>query len=143
MLLLLFVLLLFYVVIFIFFLMIRRPPRSTRTDTLFPYTTLFRSVDRCHGRDLHVDHAGLGAVGLPFYRSYADGWQGSCAEGRLKQDQRFACAQAPTDGRHRSTFAARSEERRVGKECVRTCSTRWSPYHYTKQKQKRTQTERQ
>src|SRR3546814_14726105 len=32
-------------VIFFFFLMIRRPPRSTRTDTLFPYTTLFRSVD--------------------------------------------------------------------------------------------------
>src|SRR3546814_3756564 len=31
-----------------FFLMIRRPPRSTRTDTLFPYTTLFRSGLRCH-----------------------------------------------------------------------------------------------
>src|SRR3546814_2235531 len=29
--------------ILVFFLMIRRPPRSTRTDTLFPYTTLFRS----------------------------------------------------------------------------------------------------
>src|SRR3546814_5573153 len=29
-----------------FFLMIRRPPRSTRTDTLFPYTTLFRSQRR-------------------------------------------------------------------------------------------------
>src|SRR3546814_14916260 len=29
----------------IFFLVIRRPPRSTRTDTLFPYTTLFRSGD--------------------------------------------------------------------------------------------------
>src|SRR3546814_8717225 len=29
--------------IFLFFLMIRLPPRSTRTDTLFPYTTLFRS----------------------------------------------------------------------------------------------------
>src|SRR3546814_13386833 len=28
----------------LFFLMLRRPPRSTRTDTLFPYTTLFRSV---------------------------------------------------------------------------------------------------
>src|SRR3546814_8083072 len=27
-----------------FFLLIRRPPRSTRTDTLFPYTTLFRSI---------------------------------------------------------------------------------------------------
>src|SRR3546814_18648702 len=37
---------------FFFFLMIRRPPRSTRTDTLFPYTTLFRSKDarRISGR---------------------------------------------------------------------------------------------
>src|SRR3546814_13136698 len=35
----------------IFFLMIRRPPRSTRTDTLFPYTTLFRS-DRSRHRTL-------------------------------------------------------------------------------------------
>src|SRR3546814_11958603 len=36
----------FYVAVYIFFfLMTRRPPRSTRTDTLFPYTTLFRSVD--------------------------------------------------------------------------------------------------
>src|SRR3546814_11074002 len=35
----------FFVALFfvVFFLMIRRPPRSTRTDTLFPYTTLFRS----------------------------------------------------------------------------------------------------
>src|SRR3546814_2098459 len=32
------------VVFFVFFLMIRRPPRSTRTDTLFPYPTLFRSL---------------------------------------------------------------------------------------------------
>src|SRR3546814_20277974 len=31
------------ILFFLFFLMIRRPPRSTRTDTLFPYTTLFRS----------------------------------------------------------------------------------------------------
>src|SRR3546814_1169058 len=37
---------------FFFFLMIRRPPRSTRTDTLFPYTTLFRSRRaRCSRRD--------------------------------------------------------------------------------------------
>src|SRR3546814_15670162 len=36
----------FHIVIYFyfFFLMIRRPPRSTRTDTLFPYTTLFRSI---------------------------------------------------------------------------------------------------
>src|SRR3546814_11155588 len=35
---------LYFVVVFdcLLFLMIRRPPRSTRTDTLFPYTTLFR-----------------------------------------------------------------------------------------------------
>src|SRR3546814_19511415 len=35
--------LLVVLLLFFFFLMIRRPPRSTRTDTLFPYTTLFRS----------------------------------------------------------------------------------------------------
>src|SRR3546814_2719586 len=35
----------------LFFLMIRRPPRSTRTDTLFPYTTLFRSSHRLGGGD--------------------------------------------------------------------------------------------
>src|SRR3546814_13857410 len=33
-----------FVFTLLFFLMIRRPPRSTRTDTLFPYSTLFRSV---------------------------------------------------------------------------------------------------
>src|SRR3546814_19311500 len=40
-----------------FFLMIRRPPRSTRTDTLFPYTTLFRSCGRtgAQGRELRED----------------------------------------------------------------------------------------
>src|SRR3546814_1837935 len=40
--------------------MIRRPPRSTRTDTLFPYTTLFRSVrtDRAGGRSI----AGSGRI---------------------------------------------------------------------------------
>src|SRR3546814_5404873 len=36
---------------FFFFLMIRRPPRSTRTDTLFPYTTLFRSLCTQSPRD--------------------------------------------------------------------------------------------
>src|SRR3546814_16502757 len=53
---------------FFLFLMIRRPPRSTRTDTLFPYTTLFRSkvtrgwlgvvvqeVDRDMAQQEHMD----------------------------------------------------------------------------------------
>src|SRR3546814_1220041 len=49
--------------------MIRRPPRSTRTDTLFPYTTLFRSIgclqprparaERAVEIELHPDHAQL------------------------------------------------------------------------------------
>src|SRR3546814_9964941 len=52
--------------------MIRRPPRSTRTDTLFPYTTLFRSQLRAHAdhasgavqvqkHGVHTHHAGRGA----------------------------------------------------------------------------------
>src|SRR3546814_5856956 len=41
------------------FLMIRRPPRSTRTDTLFPYTTLFRSAVAVHGQlDAHAPARG-------------------------------------------------------------------------------------
>src|SRR3546814_1751011 len=36
--------------------MIRRPPRSTRTDTLFPYTTLFRSLCRQAGRQRAQHH---------------------------------------------------------------------------------------
>src|SRR3546814_8555780 len=56
-----------YCSIICFLLMIRRPPRSTRTDTLFPYTTLFRSRDADHSRRRHrarsgaarrCDHAG-------------------------------------------------------------------------------------
>src|SRR3546814_13619316 len=39
--------------------MIRRPPRSTRTDTLFPYTTLFRSVHEVAGADLGAGRAGM------------------------------------------------------------------------------------
>src|SRR3546814_16915938 len=45
-----------------FFLMIRRPPRSTRTDTLFPYTTLFRSPV---GRDVMVMTTDLRIAFLP------------------------------------------------------------------------------
>src|SRR3546814_3256573 len=49
--------------------MIRRPPRSTRTDTLFPYTTLFRSLRRRAGRQrlgeiIFVDDAATDGVGF-------------------------------------------------------------------------------
>src|SRR3546814_20244362 len=46
----------------LFFLMIRRPPGSTRTYTLFPYTTLFRSKPCLHGSDAHD----LESVASPF-----------------------------------------------------------------------------
>src|SRR3546814_16462097 len=39
----------------LFFLMMRRPPRSTRTYTLFPYTTLFRSLSLAQSRQLRFD----------------------------------------------------------------------------------------
>src|SRR3546814_2254158 len=49
-----------------FFLMIRRPPRSTRTDTLFPYTTLFRSLPASYFNPGGAfNGAGLSAGSLP------------------------------------------------------------------------------
>src|SRR3546814_1756272 len=52
-----------------FFLSIRRPPRSTRTDTLFPYTTLFRSIEAVAADDaqllkhLEISYGDCGACG--------------------------------------------------------------------------------
>src|SRR3546814_1858556 len=43
--------------------MLRRPPRSTRTDTLFPYTTLFRSVLAA----LHRDHPRVSEAALKYF----------------------------------------------------------------------------
>src|SRR3546814_18114071 len=55
-----------------FFLMIRRPPRSTRTDTLFPYTTLFRSLSGIalafdHGLSCHARRASRHSPPLAAY----------------------------------------------------------------------------
>src|SRR3546814_20616336 len=90
-----------------FFLMIRRPPRSTRTDTLFPYTTLFRSWETSE----------------PFLREWLRSELGPehILADRLVRDFR-TLAGLPE-------LVRRSEERRVGKECVSTCRSRWSPYH--------------
>src|SRR3546814_6385461 len=57
----------FIFLFFIFFLMIRRPPRSTLTDTLFPYTTLFRSFPLLafsHCRDVVVAVSKAGGMGV-------------------------------------------------------------------------------
>src|SRR3546814_12739873 len=71
-----------------FFLMIRRPPRSTRTDTLFPYTTLFRSKRASGALDPGDAGAGQGLARRTGQRSRrrseADGsfWIGRVDEGR-------------------------------------------------------------
>src|SRR3546814_20300257 len=51
-----------FILLFFFFLMIRRPPRSTRTDTLFPYTTLFRASIHTSGKI--KNHLMTGKVGV-------------------------------------------------------------------------------
>src|SRR2546425_13093268 len=98
--------------------MIRRPPRST----LFPYTTLFRSV--------FMDLAALTWNGYKscYYRTY-------CVGKKPTQEMKdyYATAlkwlydsiHAVRPGATTRDIALRSEERRVGKEC----RSRWSPYH--------------
>src|SRR3546814_2763840 len=49
--------------------MIRRPPRSTRTDTLFPYTTLFRSISPPSSRLIRSSRLRLNAAVTPVGRS--------------------------------------------------------------------------
>src|SRR3546814_8934715 len=54
--------------------MIRRPPRSTRTDTLFPYTTLFRSVDALLLRPGGLDDAAFARlIAAPLAAAQAQG----------------------------------------------------------------------
>src|SRR3546814_12148202 len=108
--------------------MIRRPPISTRTYPLFPYTTLFRSgVDRPlqlalgaerHAR-LHLSDIGIENIGVP-----------AAGPGQnLAVDEMFYIAHIGNSCLPTLGPAERSEERRVGKECVSTCRSRWSPYH--------------
>src|SRR3546814_20090578 len=111
--------------------MIRRPPRSTRTDTLFPYTTLFRS-----GWD---DAAPLNEIRASIQRLLR--------RSRLTDDNFVPapvdwtpmppqpCYPEVYDAAHPSLSQSasmpkrRSEERRVGKECVSQCRSRWSSYN--------------
>src|SRR3546814_20780311 len=109
-------------------LMIRRPPRSTRTDTLFPYTTLFRSGyllgigGRSRARRIVTEMPETNAALAIVTRDRKDDVRLSMALNKLTEED-----PALRWGRTR-----RSEERRVGKECVSTCRSRWSPYHYKK-----------
>src|SRR3546814_11117315 len=102
---------------FFLFLVIPRPPRSTRTDTLFPYPTLFRSCRL-------VDDAAAGGVDQVGGRLQPRQPRGVEQPDRLR---RFRAVDADEVGAGQGGVQ-RSEERRVGKECVSTCRARWSPY---------------
>src|SRR3546814_14450976 len=98
--------------------MIRRPPRSTRTDTLFPYTTLFRSAEELGA------HSFVGALQRGHQQRVVDRAQQRLHAAVVKREQIVEDEHLVLNG-----LADRSEERRVGKECVSTCRSRWSPYH--------------
>src|SRR3546814_14579168 len=145
---------------FVFFLMIRRPPRSTRTDTLFPYTTLFRSP----GAKYHVPantpytrYFLAHILQFQFYKSLCDaaGHKGPLYECSFYDNkvagQKFWAmldkgASQPwqetmkeltgseqIDGSAVLEYFAPLQEwlkdRKVGKECVSTCRSRWSRDH--------------
>src|SRR3546814_15107636 len=112
--------------------MIRRPPRSTRTDTLFPYTTLFRSPAEhvveilAPALEIRIVHAGK-------YCRQAIALQLECVLGGVMADPnqlRQARAQFRVGAQKRmqvDEVAQRSQKRRVGKECVSPCRCRCLP----------------
>src|SRR3546814_11487049 len=108
---------------YVFFLMIRQPPRSTRTDTLFPYTTLFRSHDRPMNQADLLEAMRQCDVLVPTVTDHIDASLIAEAGDRLQLMANFG------NGVDHIDLKARSEERRVGKECVSTCRSRWSPYN--------------
>src|SRR3546814_5708167 len=91
------------------------------------------SSDVCSS-DLHIVHGGLeherdppcckdGAACSARGRGYFAGHIRSDGVCRFGRSREYRC------GAGYASFLARSEERRVGKECVSTCRSRWSPYH--------------
>src|SRR3546814_3069079 len=87
-----------------FFLMIRRPPRSTRTDTLFPYTTLFRS-----GRGCGCAPCGC-CRGWPPVPPPADGSPAGNVPGRCRGRSPAGDDGCPRRGRPPNSRSGRSEE---------------------------------
>src|SRR3546814_14907070 len=123
--------------------MIRLPPRSTRTDTLFPYTTLFRSVGQLRrlaqqvavvGREaLRPVEEGVDAGALQHRQALHRG-----LEDRLEVVEVLRELVEAEVLRH-AAQAPRSEERRVGEEGDRTCRIGWEPYHKKKKTRKQTE----
>src|SRR3546814_14537719 len=121
-----------------FFLMIRRPPRSTRTDTLFPYTTLFRSslpkeagmkkaVVLCSGGvdsvTLAWKVAAAGALDRLVSFDYGQRHSKEIERAALVAE-RLGVRHDVVNIRELARFLTSSEERRVGKGGVSTCQFR-------------------
>src|SRR3546814_20278178 len=117
--------------------MIRRPPRSKRTDTLFPYTTLFRSLEpavvlRVRAAAVrHREH-------LDPARDHVDQSETRTRRRQAAIDDADAVGLRDIARLHRELLPGdgeiidrrrqgRSEVRRVGKECVSTGGSRWAP----------------
>src|SRR3546814_8240792 len=103
----------------LFFLMIRRPPRSTRTDTLFPYTTLFRSRHST-GDGMARRRLLGGAVGSKRerqLREYRDRRRGDA-----RRDELLPPVQRQADGNRGAggTRGGRNRGRQIGRAHVRT-----------------------
>src|SRR3546814_17822891 len=111
----------------------RRPPRSTRTATLFPYTTLFRSrlvarekmgradADAPLARITPVaDHAAFGPAELVI--------EAATEREEVKRAIFASVGQHISDTAILAPNTSRTEARRVGKECVSTCRYRWYAY---------------
>src|SRR3546814_9353123 len=158
--------------------MIRRPPRSTRTDTLFPYTTLFRSSSNMGARSgrheenpqrqpqetagihamndpskaasrISLKDVPVGVMAAAFFILMVDGFDSLVIAyvapliseavrlettdiGKLFAASTIgsifgALGLGPLAYRHgrKPILIIRSEERRVGQECVSTCRSRW------------------
>src|SRR3546814_2053925 len=72
-----------------FFLMTRRPPRSTRTDTRFPYTTLFRSVGSAHVRaSWRAARKASSSRGVPIVTRRQSARRGHDEQSRTSTDRR-------------------------------------------------------
>src|SRR3546814_19613885 len=124
--------------------MIRRPPRSTRTDTLFPYTTLFRSaaggamfLTADHGNcETMVDPATGGphtAHTTNLVPTVLVGAPAGVVELRRGRLADVAPTLLTLMGiKPPAAVTGTSDERRGGKEGASTCRYRWSPAHNKK-----------
>src|SRR3546814_14130498 len=116
----------------------RHPLLSTDPDTLVPYPTPFRSAASVSAQSSRLSicptittlapmPASIGAATDPVKAPETALWQ-SCPP---TAPPGVAATIGPinvTGGQIATSTPGRSEERRVGKECVSTCSSRWSPY---------------